>query len=157
MSDTLLNPMRPNNWPIWLALPFSLATVFSYPFVFVRWPLTRDLPWVNLLMAVATLALVAVGIRRALAAPGRLVAKSLSVLVGALAVAGLWMFVYGVMIVPRRLPVSTGAPQIGQHAPDFSAADVDAKAVSLSRLLSDPLASGAAPRALLLIFYRGYW
>jgi len=149
--------MRRRNWPILLALPLSLVTMFSYPFVFVRWPLTRDLPWANMLLAVTTLALVAVGVRRAFAAPGRLVSKSLSVLLGALAVAGLWMFVYGVMIVPRRLPVSIGAPQIGQHAPDFTAADVDAKAVSLSRLLSDPLANGAAPRALLLIFYRGYW
>jgi hypothetical protein len=149
--------MRRLNWPILLALPLSLVTIFSYPFAFVRWPLTRDLPWVNILMAVATLALVAAGIRRAFAPPGRWVSKSASVLVGALAVAGLWMFVYGVMIVPRRLPVSTGAPQVGQHAPDFSAADVDAQAISLSRLLSDPFANGAPPRALLLIFYRGYW
>ena len=43
----------------------------SYPFVFERWPITRDVPWVNLLLfGVATL-LLAAGLRRAFA-PGRL-------------------------------------------------------------------------------------
>ena len=35
----------------------STLGFLSYPLLFVRWPITRDLPWVNLLLFVAAIAL----------------------------------------------------------------------------------------------------
>jgi hypothetical protein len=145
------------NWPIWLALPLSAVTLFSYPFVFVRWPITRDVPWVNVLLGAATLAAAGVGLKRAFSEPRRWISKSTSVVVAVLSVFVVVTFVNGVIIAPRRLPASAGAPQIGQRAPDFSLSDLDGRQVSLSSLLSAPLSDGGRTKGVLLIFYRGYW
>jgi hypothetical protein len=145
------------NWPIWLALPLSVVTLFSYPFVFVRWPITRDVPWVNILLGAAALAAAGVGLKRAFGEPRRWISKSVSVVVALLSVFVVVTFVNGVIIAPRRLPASAGAPQIGQRAPDFSLSDLDGRRVSLSSLLSTPLSDGGRTRGVLLIFYRGYW
>jgi hypothetical protein len=153
------------NWRVWAALVLSLVALVSYPLVFVRWPLTRDVPWVNFgLFAVAT-ALVVAGLRRAFATPGRWVGKAAAAAATLLSAAALVSFVYVVIIAPRRLPASSGAPQVGQRAPDFTLVDTDKRAVSLAELLSTPIPSAAAagpgaarpPRGTLLIFYRGYW
>jgi hypothetical protein len=56
----------------------------------------------------------------------------------------------------RALPRSAGAPQVGQRIPDFTLPDSSGRQVSLSQLLSGP-AGGAQPKAVLLVFYRGYW
>jgi hypothetical protein len=59
----------------------------------------------------------------------------------------------------REIPASAGAPKVGQKVPDFTLTDTSGRAVSLAQLLSTPIdaASGKAPKAVLLIFYRGYW
>lgn len=149
------------NWPIWAGLLLSLATFLSYPFIFVRWPITRDVPWVNLLLLGLTAALMVVGLRRAFEPGRRWISKSVGSILAVLSVAVLAMFVYGVLIVPRQLPASQAAPQVGQKAPDFTLVDSDNRSVSLSELLSAPIpsdsAASRAPRGVLLIFYRGYW
>jgi peroxiredoxin len=66
------------------------------------------------------------------------------------------LFVFSIFILPRHLPASSGAPQIGQKAPDFNLADTNGKQVSLSELRSSPI-NGKAPKGVLLVFYRGYW
>jgi len=59
----------------------------------------------------------------------------------------------------RALPASADAPHVGQKVPDFTLADTNGQPVSLAQLFAlapgDP--SAAAPKAVLLIFYRGYW
>ena len=156
--------MPPVNWPIWAGAVLSVVALFSYPFVFVRWPITRDIPWANLLLCAASGALVVAGVRRAWAAPRyRWLKTGYSAVLAAFSAFVVGSFVYGVMIVPRRLPASHGAPAIGQRAPDFSLADVNNAPVSLIALLSSPLPPAApggvarAPKGVLLIFYRGYW
>ena len=54
-----------------------------------------------------------------------------------------------------QLPPSTGAPAVGQKAPDFTLPDQHGKMVSLSGLLQ----SNETPKlqGIVLIFYRGYW
>jgi hypothetical protein len=150
--------VRRFNWVICASLLLGLATRFSYPLVFVRWPATRDVPWANLLLLGATLAAVIVGVRRAFA-PGRgWVSKVSAGAIGLLTVATLAWFVNIVFISARHLPASTGAPAVGRKAPEFTLVDQHNVPVSLSSLLSTPLRPGStAPRALLLIFYRGYW
>ena len=150
------------NWQIWVGSLLSLAALFSYPFVFVRWPITRDFPWANLLLFVIAGVLVFVGVRRAFAPhrhhPTR--SRIAGSILATLSVLVLGLFVFTFFVASRWLPASHGAPQIGQKAPDFTLADTNGRSVSLSELLSSPINGKAAssnPRGVLMIFYRGYW
>jgi hypothetical protein len=81
----------------------------------------------------------------------------------------LFALVIFISLSARKLPESAGAPQPGQKAPDFTLADTSGNKVSLEQLLSSSAAptatasagatvtGGNAPKAVLLIFYRGYW
>ena len=60
------------------------------------------------------------------------------------------LFCFGVFYAARDIPAATGAPRAGQQAPDFTLAGIDGKLVTLSQLRQ-------GNRAVLLIFYRGYW
>jgi len=146
------------NWPIWAGFLLSLIAFFSYPFVFVQFPVTRDFPWANLLLFAIAVALLVFGVRRAFARertrPTR--SKIVGSLLAALSVAILGLFIFATFIAARRLPASYGAPQVGQKAPDFSLSDANSKTVLLSELLSSSV-NGKAPKGVLLIFYRGYW
>lgn len=142
-------------WPLWVGALLSVAALLSYPLLFVRWPVTRDVPWVNLLMFALSAALVLVGLRRAFrnASRKRKIGASLGAFVGVVA---LVLFVLVVFVGGRRLPSSQGAPKVGQKAPDFQLSDATGKKVTLSELLTDPL-NGRPPKGVLLVFYRGYW
>jgi peroxiredoxin len=54
------------------------------------------------------------------------------------------------------LPASTAAPQVGQKAPQFTLIDSNDRPVTLAQLLTEPI-NNQPPKAVLLIFYRGYW
>jgi hypothetical protein len=144
------------NWVIWAGFLLSLFAFLSYPFLFVRWPATRDFPWANLLLFALAVVLGLVGIRRAFGPDRRGPAKIVGSLLAALSVAILGFFVFTVFIMSRWLPPAPGAPQLGQKAPAFSMTDSAGKTVSLSELLTTPI-NGKSPKGVLLIFYRGYW
>jgi hypothetical protein len=150
------------NWPIWIGLLLSLAALFSYPFVFVRWPITRDFPWANLLLFVIAVVFVFVGVRRAFAPqrPHPMRSRIAGSILATLSILVLGLFIFTFFVASKWLPASHGAPQIGQKAPDFTLADTSGRPVSLSELLSAPISGKAAPsnpRGVLMIFYRGYW
>ncbi len=146
------------NGLLWLGFFLSLAAFFSYFVFFVRFPATRDVPWVNLLLFAAALLALGVGIRRAFRQPtlyrGKITGPILLLLSGA--VLGLFLFFN---LHWSRLPVSAGAPRVGQKAPDFVLPDQNGEPVQLSRLLEG--SAGQKGRAgkswVLLVFYRGYW
>lgn len=139
----------------WTGFLVSVVALMSYPFVFVRWPITRDFPWVNLLLFVVSIVLVATGLRRAFGEPSR--GKRIGAAVGAvLSATAFGLFVIVVFVAGRQLPASYGAPQVGQKAPEFVLSDTTGKQVALSELLIAPL-NGQAPKGVLLVFYRGYW
>ena len=148
--------MQRFNWPIWAGFLVSITAVFTYPFVFVRWPVTRDFPWANLVLCGIALVLLLVGVRRAFAPDRRRLSKIVAPIVATAGVLLLALFLFSFFVASRWLPASRGAPQVGQKAPDFSLADTNGKSVSLSELRSSPI-NGKAPRGVLLIFYRGYW
>jgi len=134
----------------------SLVAAFSYPFVFVRWPITREFPWANLILFAIALLLLFFGLRRAFKPDKRIGSKifgALAAVVGASLLAGLLFLIY---VMGSWLPQSAAAPQVGQKAPAFSLTDSNDKPVTLAQLLTEPIAN-KPPKAVLLIFYRGYW
>lgn len=147
-----LQPRR--NSALWLGLLLILLAIFSNTLYFFHLP-ARTLPWFNLILPILALLALLAGVVRAFRQPqlyrGKIWGTILAVLT-LLICAGSIMFFVGARSVPR----SAGAPQIGQRAPDFTLPDSSGQPVSLSQLFA--AADGAAaPKAVLLVFYRGYW
>ena len=151
---------------VWVGLVVVLAGLVSYPLIFIRYAVTRDVPWASLLIMTLGLVLLAVGVARAFRRPDAYRGKIFGSILGVLAVAIAALFCYGVFI-GTRLPVSShGAPQVGQAAPDFTLPDSRNNPVNLSGMLGSsfapnggigPAISGDKTAAVVLIFYRGYW
>lgn len=155
------------NWNpgLWVGFVLVLFGVASYPLFFARFPITRDFPWVNLLILAFALLLIAVGVARAFSEPDQYRGKISGSILAVLAVLVTGFFCYSVFVLTRQLPVSHGAP-VGELAPDFTLPDSKGETVTLSSVLSSPFtpegsratASGSAkPAGTVLIFYRGYW
>ena len=63
----------------------------------------------------------------------------------------------GLAYIARRIPApSAGMPHVGERVPDFTLPDSDGNPVSFTQLLSGS-GGEAAPKTVLLVFYRGYW
>jgi peroxiredoxin len=142
------------NWPLWSGLLLTPVAFLSYPLVFERWPATRDVPWVNLLLFGLAGLLLAIGLRRAFS-PGRL--RRLRIASGLIAAtlgAGMFAnFALRVFVRARQLPASIHAPAIGERAFDFTLPDDNGAPVSLAALLSPPAHSGApASKGVILVF-----
>ena len=137
------------NWPIWVGFVVVVAGLFSYGF-FVRFPTTRDFPWANFLLLGIGAALLIVGLFRAFGRPQVYRGKISGSIFAAIAVLVIAFFSYEIFYVLRQVPASVGAPRVGQKAPDFILLDQNRKPVGLGDLLS-------GSRAVVLIFYRGFW
>jgi len=116
----------------------------------------------SLLFAILALVFLAIGLRRAFGRAQVYRGKLLSVVLTVIALLPLGFSAF-VFVKARELPTSTAAPQVGQRVPDFTLLDTSGKPVSLDQLLA-PVGSAStsasqspAPKAVLLIFYRGYW
>ena len=168
----------------WAGFILCLAALVSYPTFFVRYPITRDFPWVTLLLLAAALYLVVSGVLQAFRQPEVYRGKIFASILGVLSVALVGFFLVGIFALTKRLPASHGAPQVGQRAPDFTLPDSQGGKVTLSQVLQSSFAAdGAAASAadgtmsgatagtmsggagagsgktaaVVLIFYRGYW
>lgn len=148
--------MKKFNWPLWAGFLLTLFAFFSYSFLFIEWPITRNFPWVNLILFAIAMVLLFLGLRRAFKPDKRIVAKIFSSLAGALGLLLLAGFLFLFFVEGRRLPASAAAPQVGQKAPDFTLTDTNGQPVTLASLLSQPI-NNKPPKGVLLIFYRGYW
>jgi peroxiredoxin len=142
------------NWPLWSGFFLSPIAFLSYPFVFERWPVTRDFPWVNLLLFGLAALLLVTGLRRAFT-PGRLrwLRITTSLIATTLSVGIFASFAMTVFVYARHLPASAHAPRVGERAPDFTLPDESGALISLAALLSPTPVSGApASKGLLLVF-----
>ena len=148
-------PRQRNFLPLIGLLVCGFALV-SYPMLFARYPVTRDVPWMNWLLFAIGLGLVGAGIVRAYRSPERYRGRVLGPILGVLSLAVLGLFLFMTLSFARQLPASAGAPKVGEKAPDFTLPDSQGRPVRLSSLLGSP--GGGAPGAwVILIFYRGYW
>lgn len=136
---------------MWVGFLIVVVALFSYQF-FVLFPITRDFPWANLLLFAAGGVLLGTGLFRAYGRPGAYRGRVFGPILTALSLLIFSLFAYALFYVAREMPPSTGAPQVGQKAANFSLIDQDGKHVALNDLLSSQ-----GTRAVLLMFYRGYW
>jgi hypothetical protein len=138
-----------------LAAISALATNFVF---FLNPPMQATLPWLNLVLTLAALVLLGVGLRRAIAHWQNYRGKALSIVFSVLALifAGASLFTFS---HARALPSATAAPQVREKLPDFTLEDTSGQQVSLDSLFESQVgdAVSPAPKAVLLIFYRGYW
>jgi AhpC/TSA family len=141
---------KKRNWSLWLGFGTTLLAAGSYVPFFSRFPVTRDFPWANLLLFAVAGWLLGVGLRRAFAQPGAHWGRIMASVLAALSLGVFGMFCYGIFYHARDLPSREAALRVGQQAPDFTLAGTDGNPVTLSQLRE-------GRRAVLLIFYRGYW
>ena len=137
------------NWPIWVGFFVALGGLFSYEF-FVRFPITRDFPWANLLLFGIGAALLIFGLFRAFGRPQLYRGKIFGPVLAAIGLFFFAFFSYEIFYVVRQVPLSAHAPRLGEQAPDFLLLDQNAMPVGLGDLLS-------GSKAVVLIFYRGFW
>jgi hypothetical protein len=155
------------NWRIWAGALVVIAGAVVYQVYCVQVPALRDRPWLNLPIIAIGLVMIGVGVKRAFRQPELYRGKVFGSVVGGLMVLFALFFCFAMFIASHHmLPVTKGAPQVGQIAPDFTLPDSKSQPVQLSALLSAPFAgngeAGAAvgsgqTAGVLLIFYRGYW
>ncbi len=149
---------QPNRMP-WLALLLAVVAVGLNFGFFAGLPAQRALPWLSLLCGVAALFVSAIAVRRAFSRPQLYTGKISSSIIAVLSILVCALLTFATL-ESRSLPSSSAAPQVGQKAPDFTLPDTQGNQVSLTRLLDHGGAGAAnsvAPKAVLLIFYRGYW
>jgi|SRR5882724_11340274 len=150
---------RHRNVLLWLGTVLILLTVVStIPQIYGLKFAPGILPWLGLLLPAAAVLCLVVGVSRAFKQPQIYRGKTLGSILGFLALVlfagSVWLYSHA-----RDLPKSASAPKVGQKAPDFTLKDTAGQPVTLAQMLSIPIdsASGKAPKAVLLIFYRGYW
>ena len=138
------------NWAVWVGFAIALIAALSYIPFFARFPITRDIPWVNLLLFLVSLCMLGIGLHRAFTQPAKYRGKISGTILGILSLLLFGLFSFGAFYEARKLPRAENALQVGQPAPDFTLTGADGKPTTLSQLRQ-------ANRALLLIFYRGHW
>lgn len=151
-SVTTYNGFLKRRWNIslWAGFAIVVLSLISYIPVFALLPITRDVPWVNYLLFVLGGVLLAIGLKRAYREPDRYRGKISGPILSVLSLLIAGFFVLGILVLTKQLPASSGAPHVGQPAPQFTLANIDGKQIALADLLK-------GHQGVILIFYRGYW
>jgi hypothetical protein len=137
------------NCSLWIGFLCAVAGFFTYTF-FAQFPITRDFPWANLLLFALGGILLVLGLFRAFGKSQVYRGKIFGPILATLGILMFAFFSYLFFYVLRQVPPSTGAPRVGQKAPEFTLSDQDGKNASLRDLVSKS-------KAVALIFYRGFW
>ena len=141
---------RRHNILLWAGFVLVLVAVITYIPIFAVFAATRDVPWVNYLLFLAGAILLALGLRRAFAQPQIYRGKILGSILASLSLLLFALFCFAILYASKDIPASETAVRVGQPAPNFTLANWDGKQVNLSDQLKNN-------RAVVLIFYRGYW
>jgi hypothetical protein len=143
---------RRRNWFAWLGLGLGVLGCVSYfAWVIIGWgpraPMLRDTALLNLACVGVGLGFSVIAIRRALGYAATHGGRAMAPLLGLLNL-GLAVLFLLMLFRFAALPAASGAPQVGQAAPDFALTDHTGEPFQL-----------AAQRGknVLLVFYRGHW
>jgi hypothetical protein len=147
------------NWRLWAGFAVSLLALLSYGFLF---QITRSFFWLSVLLFAFAATLLFSGLKRAFGKPESYRGKIAGPILAALSLLILAVFGLGVYGISKAFAVAANAPKVGQKAPEFTLVDANNNSVTLTQLLSAPIAAGATsgahpPKGVLLVFYRGYW
>ena len=148
------------NRPLAAAWILTLLAFLSNLVFFWQFAGEWMLPWLCLALFAAALVLCGTALRRAFGQPevyrGK-VSGSILIVLACLMLA----FTIFAFYEARHIPGVAQAPREGQMAPEFTLPDTSGAMVSLAGLLDRPLANSprpdGKPKAVLLVFYRGYW
>ena len=159
MADALISAetQRRTNSALWYGLLITLFGLTTQFFYFLRppQPIPHVLPWINLLVPAIGLIYLFIGLARAFGQPvnysGKIWGSGVTVTALLLLAGNVVLFRH-----TREVPQSAGAPQVGQRVPEFTLPDSSGQQTSLSQLFTAS-ADGLQPKAVLLVFYRGYW
>lgn len=139
----------------WIGLLLTLLGAFSSGLPFIGFP-AAPVPWISLILSLAGFVVGLIGLwrvfRRSAVYKGK-ISGSIAALLALLFLAVSLAFFWGARHIPAE---SANAPQVGQQVPDFTLPDSAGHSVSLTQLFSGSAAT-PPPKALLLVFYRGYW
>jgi hypothetical protein len=159
MADTLISPksQQRTNSALAYGLLITLVGIATQFFYFLRpaRPISHLLPWINLILPTVGPICLFIGLARAFsrsAVYGGKIWGSCATVIALVLVAGnVVLFRH-----TRDVPNSAGAPQVGQRLPEFTLSDSSGQPTSLSQLFA-VADGGSQPKAVLLVFYRGYW
>lgn len=147
------------NRSLWAGAVLLVLFLLSSVLPFTEVPGKGAFIWLNLVLGVLTLVLFVLGLRRAVGQPQRYRGKVAGWIFTVLSSLLLALAIFG-FFVARSLPSASAAPKVGEKAPDFALKDTGGQTVSLAQLLaapSGPAGNATRPKAVLLVFYRGYW
>ena len=151
MSDAI---KKQANSALWLGLVITVLGILSNLLYFSKVP-AAALPWLNLTLPAIGLIFLLIGVVRAFGQSqiyrGKIWGSIAAVLAVLFLAASAWLFV-----LVRSVPHSAGAPQVGQRVPDFTLSDSHGQPVALAQLFAASPGM-PEPKAVLLVFYRGYW
>jgi hypothetical protein len=99
------------HWPIWAGFLLRWMALLSSCLIFVWFPVTRDVPWANLLLLGIAAALVLMGVRRACAPERPRRATSAGVALATLSVAMCGGFVCATVMLARRCSLRIARPR----------------------------------------------
>lgn len=139
----------------WMGLLLTVLGALSNGLPFTGFP-EAPVPWISPLLSVSGFGVVLFGLWRAFG-PATIYKGKFS---SAVAAGFSLLFLIGSIAffwTARHIPAeSAAAPQVGERVPDFTLPDCTGRQVSLAHLFSVPIRN-APPKAVLLVFYRGYW
>src|SRR2546421_12786261 len=104
-----------NGW-LWSGFVLVLAGLFTYIPFFALFPVTRDFPWVNLLLLAIGLALLGAGLGCAFRPPPRYRGRGVGRATTLLAVPGGRLFPRGSLFTSRPPPAPAAAPPVRGEA-----------------------------------------
>ena len=150
LAESATTMKRRHNILLWAGFVLVLLALVTYIPIFAVFAATRDVPWVNYLLFLAGGILLGLGLRRAFGQPQIYRGRVLGSILASLSLLLFALFCFGIFYISRAIPASETAVRVGQPAPNFSLANWDGKQITLSDQLKNN-------RAVVLIFYRGYW
>jgi hypothetical protein len=157
VPDAAEPPKKPRkNAAPWWGLLFAICAIGCNAGFFVTIPWQGTIAWLSLLFAAMALIFLAAGLWRAYGQARVYGGRVSSVVLFVIALLPVGLSAYG-FVEARKLPSTAAAPQVGQKVPDFTLPDTAGQPVSLNQLLAPASPGSQPPKAVLLIFYRGYW